>query len=189
MKTNISMSEEQIGGVEEVRTVPLNQAKLGDVVLVDDHCEALRVTDIGFYQKKLRYSFSDGDCCTIWRRSNRGIETWLCVIWHDNWQPVHRGSNDETNSYLRQTVEHWAVNTLLRIHHSFDEIEKVRANFRALAREENFDNDVESGNGLPELYETIHGRVEPWERSDDSDEYVYLSDGCWLGPDGNIECR
>ena len=78
----------------------------------------------------------------MWRRYQDGIETWLCVIWHENWvknsRGARRGSVNETGSYLREDVEEWAEYTLKRIHHTPETIALLHEDFKAMAEDPDF---------------------------------------------------
>ena len=100
--------------------------------------KAKRAPISNFLQKDLHRSLDRDDYYCVWRRYQNGIETWLCVIWHKNWDHGRQGSDAYAQSYLREDVEKWAIATLLRIHHPYDVCEIVHADFEKLASDPDF---------------------------------------------------
>lgn len=100
--------------------------------------KAKRAPTREFLQKYIQRSLSEHDYYCIWRRYQNGLETWLCVIWHKNWDGGRQGSNSRAQSWLREDVEKWAIATLLRIHHPYDVCEIVHADFENLATDPDF---------------------------------------------------
>ena len=92
-----------------------------------------------FVQKDVRRTLTHGDNYVVWRRYKDGLDTWLCIIWHENWDNGRRASNsDFCRSYLREDVEKWAKSTLLRIHHPYSVCESVHEDFESLATDYEF---------------------------------------------------
>ncbi len=96
----------------------------------------------GYCQKESSRHLPRGDYYYLWRRYQDGVETWLCVIWHENWAKKgigeRRGSVNETGSYLREDVEKWAEYTLKRIHHSPETIALLHEDFKAMEEDPDF---------------------------------------------------
>lgn len=99
---------------------------------------ARRISWDGYCQKEIFRHLPRGDRYSLWRRYQNGVETWLCVIWHDNWEK-HRKGSDISGSYLREEVEAWVLQTLLNIHHSKDIANIVHQDFETMANDPDFD--------------------------------------------------
>lgn len=102
---------------------------------------ARRISWDGYCQKEIFRHLPRGDRYSLWRRYQNGVETWLCVIWHDNWAKKHskpRQGSDDTGSYLREDVEEWAEYTLKRIHHTPETIALLHEDFKVMAEDPDF---------------------------------------------------
>lgn len=97
-----------------------------------------KVQTYKFVQEKVRRGLKKEDHYYIWRRYENGVETWLCVIWHKNWRN-RLGSDVGANSYLREDVEKWVINSLRRIHYSFEDLKVVHDDFETLANHPAFE--------------------------------------------------
>lgn len=74
----------------------------------------------------------------IWRRQEKGVETWLCVIW-PNQRRSRRHISTEIRSYLREDVENWTIQSLRRLPYNIRNLsEIVHQDFENLANDIDF---------------------------------------------------
>lgn len=87
-----------------------------------------------FYQTCLSRKLPRGDFYMLWHRLDRGEETFLAVIWHENWKN-RRASDISTDP---NSIEQWVINSLLRIHHRKPTIDAIREDFHITVSDPHF---------------------------------------------------
>ena len=126
-------------------------------MIINNNCEYVyrrkEVCTCNFLQMDVSRSHIGGKDYhyVIWRRFENHFETWLCVVWHRNWDLGRKGSDNvpisefdpESNqmvnvvSYLREDVERWTLNLLHRAG-IFSEDDSVHEDFEQLANDARF---------------------------------------------------
>ena len=115
---------------------------------------------------------------SIWRRIDHKLETWLCVMWHSNWQGSTRAS---WISCDRNEVEQW---TLRRLHQASICIdETVIEDFKRLAQYECPQELKTAKEEMQNLYQNLC-LDDIYGIGEDAD--VYLSDAMYLTSSGDI---
>lgn len=143
-----------------------------------------------FIQKQIDYSYIPRSTIpyeiSIYRRYIRSynvIESWFVLVRHKHWQPINDCSGPVYNIF---NAKQWLRNRFIRSH-LFLSKDDIDAMFNDLLFDKDFIDFIDTNlyaspvNELSSLYKVLLSSYD-----DDVGEPIYLMDGCYLTPDGNI---